>query len=62
VISRGECFWILNSCASWTDLSDKVDELAGLIELGDLVFDPDYNLHATLQGRAKLRVLPAASA
>jgi hypothetical protein len=58
MITRGELFLILNSCASWDDLSDKVTDLAGLIELGDLVFDPDYNLHATRQGRAMLRVLP----
>ena len=58
MITRGELFLILNSCASWDDLSDKADDLAKLIELGDLIFDTDYNLHATRQGRAMLRILP----
>jgi hypothetical protein len=58
LITRDELFLILNSCASWDDLSDKAADLAELIELGDLRFDADYNLHATRQGRAMLRILP----
>ena len=58
MITRGELFLILNSCASWDELLDKADDLAELIELGDLRFDEDYNLHATQQGRAMLRILP----
>jgi hypothetical protein len=61
VISRVELLLILNSCASWDDLSDKADNLAELIELGHLTFDADYNLHATRQGRAMLRILPHAT-
>lgn len=60
MITRGELFLLLNSCASWDDLSDKADNLANLIELGDLIIDADYNLHATRQGRAMLRILPRA--
>jgi hypothetical protein len=60
VISRVELFLILNSCASWAELSEKVASLAELIELGDLRFDSDFNLQATRQGRAMLRILPHA--
>jgi hypothetical protein len=58
VITREELFLILNSCASWDDLSDKAGDLANLIELGDLIFDAVYNVHVTRQGRAMLRILP----
>jgi len=61
VITRGEFIWILNSC-DWDTLSNRLDEVAALIELGDLYFDSDYNLHATSQGKAKLLVLPSATA
>jgi hypothetical protein len=61
VITRSECFWVLNSC-DWDTLSNRLDELAALIDLGDLYFDSDYNLHATSQGKAKLLVLPSATA
>jgi hypothetical protein len=57
LITRGEVVWILNSC-DWDTLSNRLDELAELIELGDLYFDTEMNIHTTPQGQAKLRVLP----
>jgi hypothetical protein len=60
MIRRDEVFWILNSC-DWDTLSNRLDELAELIELGDLYFDSDHNLHTTPQGQAKLLVLPRAT-
>jgi hypothetical protein len=55
MMTCAEVVWLLNSC---DDLTTKADDLADLIELGDLFFDDNYNLRATPQGKAKLRVLP----
>ena len=56
MITRLELLLILNSCASRQP--EEVDQLAELIERGDIVFDSDFNVHATPQGRAKLLILP----
>jgi hypothetical protein len=58
MIRREEIFLFLNCCASATEFFEKVDNLADLIERGDLTFDAEYNLHATREGRDILWVLP----
>jgi hypothetical protein len=61
MISRSEVVWILNSSATSSDLIDTLDELAVRIETGELYFDTEQNLHASPQGRAKLKVMPRAT-